>query len=148
MNMNVSTSRFGSVEIKADDILLFKNGLIGFEDCQHWVILADAENPAIAWLQSMQRPEIAMPVVSPRRFVAQYQVRVDHQELDSLQLTDVDSAHVLCLVGKNASSLTMNLRAPIVVNLERKLGCQVLTKDDQAIQHEFADLPINLRRTA
>ena len=67
--MRVNTTRFGRLEIQADDVLLFPNGVLGLEDCRHWVLLADAENEALGWLQSISRPEIAMAVVSPRRFV-------------------------------------------------------------------------------
>ena len=59
LSMKVSTTRFGEVKIEADDILLFRSGLVGFEDCQHWVILADGTIEAVAWMQSMNRPEIS-----------------------------------------------------------------------------------------
>ena len=146
--MKVATTRFGDVKIEADDILLFRNGLIGFEDCQHWVILADGANEAVAWLQSMNRPEIALPVVSPRRFIPDYQVRVEGRDLDCLQLTSIDQAFVLCVVSNNANALTVNLKAPVVINLDRRLGCQLMTCDEQSLQHELLPLPVHLRRSA
>lgn len=146
--MKVSTTRFGEVKIEADDILLFRGGLIGFEDLQHWVVLADGDNDAVAWLQSMARPEIALPVISPRRFVSGYQVHVEGRDIDGLQLTASDQAYVLSVVSSNEHSLTANLRAPIVINLDRRLGCQVITSDDQSLQHEILPLPVHLRRTA
>ena len=66
--MKIHTTRFASIEIEPDDILFFRHGLVGFEDCRHWVLLADADNRSVAWLQSMQHSDIALPVVSPRRF--------------------------------------------------------------------------------
>lgn len=146
--MKIHTVRFGEVAIESQDVLQCKNGLVGYEDCNEWVILADAENAAVAWLQSLQRPELAMPVVSPRRFVPDYQIRIEEEQLESLELSSVDSAHVLCLVGKNADHLTVNLRAPLIVNLEKRLASQVITFDDQPLQHELASLPVNLRRSA
>jgi len=146
--MKVATTRFGDVRIEADDILLFRSGLIGFEDLQHWVVLADGENESVAWLQSMNRPEIALPVISPRRFLPDYQVHVDGRHVDGLQLNATDQAYVLCVVSNNEQALTVNLRAPIVVNLDRRLGCQVMTSDDQPLQFEILPLPVHLRRTA
>ena len=147
-SMKVSTSRFADVNIEANDILLFRSGLIGFEDCQHWVILADGSNEAVAWLQSMNRSDIALPVVSPRRFLPDYQVRAEGRDLDCLQLGDIDQAFVLCVVSNSAEALTVNLKAPVIVNLERRLGCQIMTCDDQPLQHELLPLPVNLRRSA
>ena len=146
--MKVSTSRFGDVKIEADDILLFRGGLVGFEDCQHWVILADGANEAVAWLQSMNRPDIALPVVSPRRFIPEHQVRIEGRDVECLQLTDLDQAFVLCVVSNHEDVLTVNLRAPILVNLDRRLGCQVMTCDEQPLRHELLQLPSKLRKSA
>ncbi len=146
--MKIHTSRFAAIEIEPDDILFFRNGLLGFEDCRHWVLLADADNAAVAWLQSMQHADIAVPVVSPRRFASDYQVHLEPADVDSLQLTAVDQAYVLSVVSRDETMLTMNLRAPLVINLDRRIGCQVVTADAQPIQFELASLPTALRKSA
>jgi flagellar assembly factor FliW len=146
--MKIHTTRFGSIEIEPDDILFFRNGLLGFEDCRHWVLLADADNSAVAWLQSMQHADVAMPVVSPRRFVADYQVRLEPNDVDVLQLSSVEQAYVLGVVSRDDDVLTLNLRAPLVINLDRRIGCQVVTADPQPLQYELATLPTMLRRSA
>ena len=146
--MKIHTTRFASIEIEPDYILFFRNGLIGFEDCRHWVLLADSDNSAVAWLQSMQHSDIALPVVSPRRFVSGYQVRLEPNDVDLLQLSKVEQAFVLAIVSRNEESLTLNLRAPIVVNLDRRIGSQVITVDAQPMQYELSTLPTVLRRSA
>lgn len=146
--MKIHTTRFGSIEIEPDDILFFRNGLLGFEDCRHWVLLADSENTAVAWLQSMQHADVAMPVVSPRRFVADYQVRLEPNDVDILQLNSVEQAYVLGVVSRDHDVLTLNLRAPLVINLDRRIGCQVVTVDPQPLQYELTTLPTTLRRSA
>lgn len=146
--MKIHTTRFGSIEIEPDDILFFRNGLIGFEDCRHWVLLADADNTSVAWLQSMQHSDVAMPVVSPRRFVTSYQVRLDPTDVDLLQLSEVEQAFVLSIVSRNEETLTLNLRAPLVINLDRRIGSQIITVDAQPMQYELATLPTMLRRSA
>lgn len=146
--MKIQTSRFGNVDIQPDDILFFRGGILGFEECQHWVILADAGNRSVAWLQSMQSAEIALPVVSPRRFVPEYQVRIDPIDIEMLHLGSVNQAYVLSVVSRDTDVLTLNLRAPIIINLDRRLGCQVITSDQQPIQYELTALPLPLRRIA
>lgn len=146
--MDIMTTRFGKVAIDAEDILLFPHGLVGFEDCQHWVLLADAVNPTVGWLQSMTRPTLAMPVISPRRFVPQYQLRVTRGELAALQLGATDRTYVLSLVSENDGALTTNLKAPVVINLARRLGRQVVTSDEQSLRYELARKTIPLRKSA
>lgn len=133
--MHIDTSRFGPVQIEADDILLFPHGLIAFEDCRHWVLLSDADNESLGWLQSISRPEVALPVISPRRFVPGYQMRVARTQLAPLELTQFDQAFLLTIVSQEDQSLTVNLKAPIVVNLDRRLGRQVITTDEQPVAH-------------
>src|SRR5690348_13260844 len=127
--MQVSTSRFGALDVTPSDILLFESGLIGLRSCRRWVVLADAENPALGWLQSADEPDTALGVVSPRRFAADYQLRVARQELPSLQLTTTRDAQVVVIVSRLPEGLALNLRAPLVINVESRRGRQVIAKD-------------------
>ncbi|MDG2185443.1 MAG: flagellar assembly protein FliW [Mariniblastus sp.] len=146
--MKIHTTRFGAIDIEPDDILFFRNGLLGFEDCRHWVLLADSDNTAVGWLQSMQHSDVAMPVVSPRRFVEDYQVRLETADVEVLQLTAVEQAFVLGIVSRDNDKLTVNLRAPLVINLDRRIGSQVVTVDNQPLQYDLAALPNDMRRSA
>jgi flagellar assembly factor FliW len=146
--MKIETTRFGSVEIEPDDLLQFPAGLLGLEHCRHWVLLADAENDALGWLQCTSRAEIAFAVVCPRRFVPEYQVRISRGELSPLELAEVREAQVLAIVGKNERGITLNLKAPVVLNLPRRLGRQVITNGDQPIQYPLVSAPATLRKTA
>jgi flagellar assembly factor FliW len=135
--MNISTTRFGNLTIEESDVLTFIDGLIGMEDCQGWVLLADAENSALAWLQSLERPEVALGVVSPRRFVPDYQVRVARREIVSLGLDNPSDAQVLAIISNVGGTLTLNLKAPLVVHLSNRVGRQIVARDDHAVQHRL-----------
>jgi flagellar assembly factor FliW len=146
--VKIDTVRFGCVEIEPDDLLNFPSGMLGLADCHHWVLLADAENDALGWLQSTSRPEIALAVVCPRRFVPEYQVRISRSELAPLDLPDVRQAQVLAIVGKNHQGITLNLKAPLIINLQRRLGRQVITGGDQPLQYLLESQPVELRKSA
>src|SRR3954454_4515665 len=115
--MNIASTRFGSLTIEDADVLTFADGLIGMEDCRRWVLLADSENSALGWLQSLDRPEVALGVVSPRRFVADYQVRVSKREIAPLGMDDPAEAQVLVIVSHASGALVLNLKAPLVLHL-------------------------------
>ena len=135
--MKISTTRFGSLTIEDADVLTFVDGLIGMEDCRRWVLLADAQNSALGWLQSLDRPEVALGVVSPRRFVADYQVRVARREIQPLGLENPSEAQILVIVSQAAGSLSLNLKAPLVVHVAERLGRQIVARDDHAVQHRL-----------
>jgi hypothetical protein len=93
--MQIDTSRFGPLEIEPSERLLFPSGLVAFEDCRHWILLADADNSLVGWLQSASRSDVAIPVVSPRRFKADYQIRINRTQLGPLHLRAVHEAVLL-----------------------------------------------------
>jgi flagellar assembly factor FliW len=135
--MNISTAKFGSLTIEETDILMFADGLIGMEDCQRWVLLGDSENGALAWLQSLERPEVALGVVSPRRFVPAYQVRVAKREIAPLGLENPNDAQVLVIISNANGALALNLKAPLVIHLAGRVGRQIVARDDHAVQHRL-----------
>src|SRR5262245_59532991 len=147
--MHIETSHFGPLEIDVEDILLFPHGVIAFEDCRHWVLIADAQNAALAWLQSVSQPELALPVVSPRRFAPQYRIHVAKGQLVPLEFSQFDQAYVLSVVSHSDGDLTLNLKAPLIINLDRRLGRQVITTDEQPVAQVLTSrAPALLRKSA
>jgi flagellar assembly factor FliW len=146
--MEINTTRFGPLAVEADDLIQFPSGLLGLEDCRQWVLLTDAGNESLGWLQSATRPEVALAVVSPRRFVSDYQLRVPRSELEPLRLDEVRQAQVLVVINKHGPGITLNLKAPLVINPERRLGRQVIANGDLPVQFELDQAPAGLRKSA
>lgn len=127
--MLVQTSRFGQVEAKPEEIVIFPQGLIGFESSRQWLILPDPENADVAWLQSASQPHVALPLVSPRKYAPDYKVNVPNRQLATLKIRSTDRIYVLNVVSKSGKTLTANLRSPLIINLTKRLACQVITTD-------------------
>ncbi len=127
--MLVQTSRFGQIEAKPEEVIIFPQGLIGFEANRQWLILPDPENSDVAWLQSVSDQHVALPLVSPRKFAPDYKVNVPNRQLATLKVRSTDRIYVLNVVSKSGRTLTANLRSPIVINLTKRLACQVITTD-------------------
>ncbi len=144
----IQTTRFGSVRIHADDILRFPEGLPGLENCRDWVLLADATGDGFAWMQSVQRGEVALAVASPRRYVPGYQARVSRRELETLQLDDPKAAQVLVVMNRRRPTHTLNLKAPLVINVARRLGRQVITDGPYPLRYEVGDVRSDWREIA
>jgi flagellar assembly factor FliW len=146
--MNIHTTRFGDLNVGADDMIRFPAGLLGLDGCVDWAFLVDAHNEALGWLQSADRADVALAVVSPRQFVPDYQVRVPRREISPLGLDAVESAHVLAIVSTNESSITLNLKAPLIVNARHRVGMQVVNAADEPLQYEVFRHPQLWKKTA
>ena len=148
MVMEINTSRFGPLRVESEDVLHFPAGLLGMEECQKWVLLGDVQNPAVAWLQSVERPKLALAVVSPRRFVPDYRMRVARAELAPLEADDLQGVQALVVVGRSERGITLNLKAPLLVHPGRRLGRQVVTNGDLPIRYELNNGPLAWKKTA
>jgi len=146
--MRISTTRFGRIDVDPADVLHFPSGLPGIEDCRDWALLADADNDALGWLQSTTRGDVALAVVSPRRFVPDYQVRIPRSEITPLSLADMRQAQVVVVVGRTDTALTLNLKAPIVINLEARTGRQVVASGDLPMRYELGSPRPALKKSA
>ena len=146
--MRITTVRFGRIDVDQADVLRFPSGLPGLEDCRDWALLADSDNNALGWLQSTTRGDIALAVVCPRRFVPDYQVRIPRSELTPLALADMRQAQVVVVVGKTATGLALNLKAPIVINLEARTGRQVIASGEMPLQYELNTQRLPLKKSA
>jgi len=60
----------------------------------------------------------------------------------------LDRAFVLVVLSQSESSLTINLRAPIVLNLDRRIGRQLVTSTEEPIQMAITGESAALRKSA
>jgi flagellar assembly factor FliW len=144
----ILTTRFGSVAIEPGDGIYFPLGISGLSEASHWVLLAEARNDHLGWLQSTVNPELALAVVNPRRFVKDFSLRVNRADLEPLGSTNVENAHVLVIVSKHEQAITLNLRAPLLIHMTRRIGTQVVNIVDLSVQHALSFTPGMLRKSA
>jgi flagellar assembly factor FliW len=116
MAVTLQSSRFGELQIPAEAILDFPNGLIGLGG-RRFALLARSEESAFVWLHSMDDPDLAVPVTSPWRFFENYEVELADDEAERLGITDPAEAQVYVTVRSAAAleDFCANLRAPILV---------------------------------
>lgn len=132
--MLVKTKHFGEIDLTEDKILTFNNGIMGFEDFKKYTILFDSEDgeePVISWLQSLDEETFAIPVVSPLLVKEDYNPIVEDEWLSSLgELTDENIVILLTItVPADLEKMTVNLKAPFVINSDTRKGCQIIVEN-------------------
>lgn len=119
-------------DIPDSAVVTFGRGLPGL-DAREFVILKPDGLEPIVLLQSVDDPNIGLPVIPCRSVVAGYEVQLDEGDRAELAITDrADEPSLLylavLLVGADAGPYC-NLAAPIVINAENNRGCQVAGVD-------------------
>ncbi|TWU36615.1 Flagellar assembly factor FliW [Novipirellula aureliae] len=132
--MKIDTNRFGQLNLHCDELFLFPQGLIGMESLRQWALIPDSQTPTVAWLQSVTAGNRAIPLISPRAFFEDYRINIGRRDLGSLQLRTGCELYVMTTLSGHSEKLTTNLRAPVLLNLDRRLGCQVIADNEWPIQ--------------
>ena len=131
--MKVSTTRFGELEVDKKDIIQFQEGLLGFENLTKFFIVDPGDKTLILWLQSINEPNVAFPILEPKIFDANYVAKLLPAELQSLGLENIQQASIYAIltIPQNIREISANLKAPIVINNETKTARQIVLQDSK-----------------
>jgi flagellar assembly factor FliW len=143
--MLLDTARFGSLSYEARDIVLFPEGLIGFEQVHAWILL---DEEPLFWLQAIDDRQISLPVVSPFRYVPEYSLALQASQCGPLHLGAAEQAVALVVVSQHERDWTVNLRAPIIIRPDLRLGRQMITPSEHSLQHVLPRAVGRGRKTA
>jgi len=140
--MLIDTSRFGQLEVDAERLIVFDEGILGFPAQHEYALIQTGAGSGFYWLQSVCTRDLAFVVCDPRLFVAEYQVPVKLEELEGIELRDSQNTQVFIIVNKVADLLTGNLQGPLVVNvLNRKARQLVLSDKRYSTRHPLMRIP-------
>ena len=142
--MKADTRLFGKIEIEDEKILTFDQGIIGFPYMKHFALIFDVEDgkeAKIKWLQSMDEECFAMPVMSPYELVPDYHPSVSDETWQTLgEIRDEDVLVLVTVtVPTDITQMSINLKAPVVVNLATNKASQVIVEDEYPVKYKIYD---------
>ncbi len=133
--MQITTRVFGEITIDDDKIIHFPNGIVGFPDLVRFALVHDKEkgSNSIHWLQSIEEPAFAMPVMDPLIVCPDYNPEVDDELLKHIGILEPEDTLVLVTVTipKELKKMSVNLKGPIVINSAEKKATQVIVEGDE-----------------
>ncbi len=130
--MIIQTGRFGEIDVEPEARIQVKQGLLGFPKQTEFCLVDPQDENFIIWLQSMDQPKIAFPLLEPRFFQKNYCVKLSGVELRDLQLEAIHQAAVFVIltIPENIQLMTANLKAPLVINLQAQCAKQVILQEN------------------
>jgi flagellar assembly factor FliW len=133
--VTLRSTRFGELEVPAEAVIEFPNGLIGLGGSRY-TLLARSDEAMFVWLHSVDDPAIAIPLTNPWKFFADYAVELSDSDEERIGITDPSAAQVYVTVraAEAIEDFTANLRAPILLVEGR--GFQVI--------NQVADSPMRI----
>lgn len=137
-DMTLMTRLFGEIEIKEEKVITFENGIIGFPHMTRFILIFDEEreSSSILWMQSLDEPQVALPVIDPLKIKPDYNPTVEDEILKPLGELKENEMLVLTtlVVPENIEKMTANLKAPMIINAGNQKAYQMIVEEDYPVK--------------
>lgn len=128
--MKYMTTRFGEIDFPDEVIMEFPEGVLGFPAERRYILLEhDSEGSPFKWLQSLDNPHLAFIVMDPLQVDPDYRFEIDIDTARMIGSENAAECAVMSIVNvphHAPMKMTANLKAPLVVNVETRVGRQVV----------------------
>lgn len=125
----------GYVDVTPDRLLDFCGPILGFERFRRFALIPAPDAAPLHWLQSLDEPQLAFPCVAAAEIGMTYAAGRDLMT----QVRARDWSHVQCWVllafAADGSGLTVNLRAPVLINTVTRRAAQVIVRDELPVSN-------------
>ncbi len=122
----IQTTRFGSITIEEDWVLSFPDGLIGFPGPREFALVPHSPESPFLWLQDLKDGRLAFPVTALDLPDNTGPTLLTTEERAQLGLAPGENPRLLGVVSVSNGEIRMNRLGPIAVNIEKRLGRQLV----------------------
>jgi flagellar assembly factor FliW len=136
--MRISTKFFGELEVQDKDVITFRDGIPGFKEHIRYALIHDMDSD-FSYLQSVDDKSVCFIIVPPAVIVGNYDIEISEAAVEELNIDNEEdiSLYTILTVPEDISSMTTNLKAPIIINRRNNKGKQEILDDDRyEIKHK------------
>lgn len=120
-------------EYEKKDIIEFQKGIPGFEKLKKFIIFPIEENEVFSIMHSIEDETVGLVIASPFNVIDNYEFELEDDVIRKLRITkneDILVQNVVTLSSK-LENITINLRAPIIINIKESLGEQIILNNEE-----------------
>jgi len=137
--MILNTAKFGEIEVDDKHVFEFVLPIIGFDELHKYILLDPSQDTLFKWLQSIEEPGLAFPVISVASLNYDYSIDISDDVIQALEIKNAESLLVMNVTSipqDNPKGTTINLLAPLIFNVDnQKAGQIVLSGSGYDISH-------------
>lgn len=127
----IESIQLGTVVVQEDQLYTFASGLYGLESYTRFALICPDDTLPFRYLQAVDGPAICLLVGDPFTFRRDYEFDLAEGDVTALgEPTNEQLAVWVTVSAKDTlKDAVMNLLAPVVLNVEKRLGRQVVLHD-------------------
>ena len=129
--MIIKTTRFGEIEVPAECIIRFVNGLPGFSGETEFAIFPYEKESPFSIMQSITNPDLTFLLADPYRFYNDYIFEMDDEMAVEwgFSAENLPYVYTVATLKDTLEQMTVNLLAPILVNWVKRIGAQLIIEN-------------------
>jgi flagellar assembly factor FliW len=129
----IDTRDFGVIEVEADALYEFPDGIFGFEEDTLFAVFSRPydEDISFLYLQSAQHQVPCFLVFEPWELHPDYRPAMSEEDLAACEAESPDELIflVIATVHEKAEDLSINIKSPVVLNPKTKRARQVILQN-------------------
>lgn len=120
-------------EYEEKDIIKFSKGIPGFDKLNKFIVFPVEDNEIFSILHSIEDESIGFVMASPFNVINKYEFKLEDDVIERLKIISNEDVLVLNTVTLNSKieNITINLRAPIIINIKDRLGEQIILNNEK-----------------
>lgn len=124
---------FSNLVYSEDDVILFPNGIPGFQDHTQFVLVEVPDYAPFEWLACVDGSKLRFAVINPLLFRPDYSPNVNKQQIADLEIEKPEDIlmYAIVTIKENTFESTANLVGPVVINRAKRRGKQIIVDDDR-----------------
>lgn len=142
--MEINAKYFGQVSYEEGETIHILNGLIGFEAYTEYLpIPFHEDSDSLISLQCLENEALSFILMNPFGLLADYSPSLSEEDLQELGTESADdlSFYVICVIRDSVAESTVNLKAPLVVNVRNRQARQViLDQTEYTFRHVLGEM--------
>lgn len=113
--------------------IIFEKGIPGFEEYKYFRVSDIEGNKNLKMITSKDDLNIGFVCISPFEVKKDYEINLSDEIINELNIGKPEEVLVLNIItlGKTLESSTVNLKAPIIINIKNNKGKQLILQDDK-----------------
>ncbi|MDP6776708.1 MAG: flagellar assembly protein FliW [Candidatus Latescibacteria bacterium] len=134
--------RFGEQEVSRDKLIVFPDGVPGFEQATTFALFTEPGSEPFQWLLSTMDPRLGFVLIDPVTVWTDYEPKISREDLKSLEVSSAEDIVIYAVVtlAEDPAEVTVNLSGPILVNTANRRARQLALLDDRyTTKHRIVD---------
>ena len=132
--MEITSKLFGKIAYVKENIIHFEEGLIGIPDKKNFILIEKENFKPFSYLQCVDDGTFILVVINPILVIKEYKFEIYKDDLAAVGLTENDSDSLsllgIVIMANKIEHVTVNLKAPLIINIHTKHAKQVILQND------------------